>query len=162
ERALLRGFVINKFRGDLTLLAPAPGLLEERTGVSVLGVVPWLDDLVVPDEDAASLTQRTTRDPILEIDILRLPHLANFDEFAALANEAGVQVHWVTRATELRAPDLVILPGSKATIPDLTWVVERGLGARIDWLARHGTPVLGICGGFQMLGDRLRDPLGIE
>jgi adenosylcobyric acid synthase len=162
ERALVRGFVINKFRGDPTLLAPAPQLLEERTGVRVLGVLPWLDDLVVPDEDAASLTQRTTPDPLLEIALPRLPHLANFDEFAALANEAGVQVRWVTRATELRAPDLIILPGSKATIPDLMWVVERGLAARIGWLAGHGTPVLGICAGFQMLGETVRDPLGIE
>ncbi|MBV9357956.1 MAG: cobyric acid synthase [Chloroflexi bacterium] len=162
ERALVRGFVINKFRGDPTLLPPAPQLLEQRTAVPVLGVVPWLDQLDVPDEDAASLSQRTTSDPLLEIAILRLPHLANFDEFAGLANEAGVQVRWVTRPAELRAPDLVILPGSKATIPDLAWVVERGLGERIGWLAAHDTPVLGICGGFQMLGEAVRDPLRIE
>lgn len=161
EQALVRGFVLNRFRGDPTLLAPAPDLLRERTGVPVLGVVPELD-LRLPDEDAASITQRQTDAPLLEVALVRVPHLSNFDEFGPLAAEPGVQVRYVSRPAELRAPDLVILPGSKATIPDLLWLHERGLSDRIRWLASHGTPVLGVCGGYQMLGRAVHDPLRSE
>jgi adenosylcobyric acid synthase len=163
ERRLLRGFVLNKFRGDASLLAPAPELLCERTGVPVVGVVPYLEDLALPEEDAASLhQQRSTGCVLVDIAVVRLPHLANFDEFGPLASEPGVQVRYVTRPEELRAPDLVILPGTKATIPDLGWLYERGLSDRIRWLVAHETPLLGICGGYQMLGRRIADPLQLE
>jgi adenosylcobyric acid synthase len=162
ERALVRGFVLNKFRGDAALLAPAPALLEERTGVPVLGVVPMLSELRLPEEDAASLTQRSGADTFVEIAVVRLPHLANFDEFGALAAEPGVHVRYVAQPSELRAPDLVVLPGTKTTIPDLLWLTERGLANRIRWLAVHGTPVIGICGGYQMLGTAVHDPVGVE
>ncbi|MDQ6670834.1 MAG: cobyric acid synthase [Chloroflexota bacterium] len=162
ERALVRGFVLNKFRGDAALLAPAPALLEERTGVPVRGVLPFIDDLRLPEEDAASLSQREVADVSVDIAIIRLPHLANFDEFGPLAIEPGVQVRFVSQSAELRAPDLVILPGTKVTIPDLEWLVERGLADRIRWLAQHGTPVLGICGGYQMLGTVVHDADGVE
>jgi len=162
ERALVRGFVLNKFRGDAALLAPAPALLEERTGVPVLGVVPFIENLMLPEEDAASLTQRNVTDGFVDIAVVRLPHLANFDEFGALAAEPGVHVRYVAQPAELRAPDLVILPGTKATIPDLLWLTERGLTERIHWLAAHGTPVLGVCGGYQMLGSAVHDPDGLE
>ena len=162
ERALVRGFVLNKFRGDASLLAPAPELLEQRTGVPVLGVVPYLEDVGVPDEDAASLSVRDAGPALVEVAVLRLPHLANFDEFGAVARESGVQVRYVSKPAELRAPDLVIVPGTKASVPDLRFVHASGLAARVGWLARHGTPVLGICGGFQMLGTSVRDPLRLE
>jgi adenosylcobyric acid synthase len=162
ERALVRGFVLNKFRGDAALLFPAPELLEQRTGVPVLGVVPYLDDLSLPEEDAASLEQRSGAGARVEIAVIRLPHLANFDEFGPLAAEPGVHVRYGSQEAELRAPDLVILPGTKTTIPDLLWLAERGLAHRIQWLARHGTAVLGICGGYQMLGNVVRDPDGLE
>jgi adenosylcobyric acid synthase len=162
ERALVRGFILNKFRGDATLLAPAPALLEERTGVPVIGVVPYVDRLTLPEEDAASLKQHGSANACLEIAVVRLPHLANFDEFGALAAEPDVAVRYVTSPQELRAPDLVVLPGSKATIPDLLWLRERGLAERLSWLAAHGTPLLGICGGYQMLGRVVRDPLRLE
>jgi adenosylcobyric acid synthase len=162
ERALVRGFVLNKFRGDPTLLAPGPALLFERTGVPVLGVLPFLDDLLLPEEDSASLSQRAAGEALVEIAVVRVPHLANFDEFGLMAAEPGVSVRYVSRPTELRAPDLVILPGSKATVPDLLWLHERGLADRLRWLAGHGTPVLGICGGYQMLGRVVRDPEHIE
>jgi adenosylcobyric acid synthase len=162
ERALVRGFVLNKFRGDEALLAPAPQLLEERTGVPVLGVVPFLLDLRLPEEDAASLSQRAGADAFVEIAVVRLPHLANFDEFGELAANRGVHVRYVSQAAELRAPDLVILPGTKTTIPDLLWLTERGLMDRIRWLAGHGTPIIGICGGYQMLGTAVYDPDGVE
>jgi adenosylcobyric acid synthase len=162
ERALVRGFILNRFRGDAALLAPGPALLESRTGVPVVGVVPYLNDLRLPDEDAASLGQSPGAGGCVEIAVVRLPHIANFDEFAAIAAETGVSLRYVTRADELRAPDLVILPGTKATIPDLLWLRERGLADRICWLARHRTPVLGICGGYQMLGEQVRDPAHLE
>jgi adenosylcobyric acid synthase len=162
ERALVRGFVLNKFRGDPALLAPGPAMLEERTGVPVVGVVPYLDHLVLPEEDAASLVSRPSPDASVEIAIIRLPHLANFDEWSALAAEAGVSVRYVSEPEALRAPDLVILPGTKATIPDLLWLHERGLAARLRWLVTHGTPVLGVCGGYQMLGQLVRDPHCVE
>lgn len=162
EQALVRGFVLNKFRGDVALLAPAPALLEERTGVRVRGVMPFIDDLQLPEEDAASLSQPAVADAIVDIAVIRLPHLANFDEFGPLATEPGVHVRFVSQPVELRAPDLVILPGTKATIPDLEWLVERGLADRIRWLALHGTPVLGICGGYQMLGIEVHDADGLE
>ena len=162
ERALVRGFVLNKFRGDSSLLAPAPALLEQRTGRPVLGVVPYLQDVGVPDEDAASLSAREASPAVVEIAVVRLPHLANFDEFGLLASESGVQVRYVSRPEELRAPDLVLVPGTKATIPDLRFVHARGLAERVSWLVQHGTPVLGICGGYQMLGASVRDPLRLE
>jgi adenosylcobyric acid synthase len=162
ERALVRGFILNKFRGDPSLLAPAPELLEQRTGVPVVGVVPYLDNLVLPEEDAASLTQRPDLDARVEIAVIRLPHLANFDEFGLLAAEPGVSVRYVSAPESLRAPDLVILPGTKATIPDLRWLHDRGLSGRLRWLVTHGTPVLGICGGYQMLGQVVRDPRHVE
>jgi adenosylcobyric acid synthase len=162
ERALVRGFVLNKFRGDAALLAPAPALLEERTGIPVVGVVPYLENLQLPEEDAASLAERSSVAALVEIAVVRLPHLANFDEFGPLADDAGVQVRFVSLPEELRAPDLVILPGTKATIPDLVWLRERGLAQRICWLARHHTPVLGVCGGYQMLGASISDPREVE
>jgi adenosylcobyric acid synthase len=162
ERALVRGFVLNKFRGDEALLAPAPALLEDRTGVPVLGVVPFLSDLRLPEEDAASLSQRNGGDALVEIAVVRVPHLANFDEFGDLAAEPGVHLRYVSHAAELRAPDLVILPGTKTTIPDLLWLTERGLTDRIRWLSGHGTPLIGICGGYQMLGTAVHDPDNLE
>jgi adenosylcobyric acid synthase len=163
ERALLRGFVLNKFRGDATLLQPAPELLHERTGVPVVGVMPYVADLVLPEEDAASLQQRGSTDPPkVEIAVVQLPHVANFDEFGPLASEPGVHVRYVTHPEELRAPDLIVLPGTKATLPDLSWLAARGLAERIGWLVAHETPLLGICGGYQMLGQWVRDPLGLE
>jgi adenosylcobyric acid synthase len=165
ERRLVRGFILNKFRGDPSLLAPAPALLEQRTGVPVLGVVPYLANLRLAEEDAASLhvDGRSALAPsVVEICVVRLPHIANFDEFGGLAAERGVVLRYVTDPRDLRAPDLVIVPGTKATIPDLEWLHARGLAKRIRWLAEHATPVLGVCGGFQMLGRRVRDTLLVE
>jgi len=162
ERALVRGFVLNKFRGDASLLAPAPALLERRTGVPVLGVVPYVEGLLIPEEDAASLSQREAAHALVDIAVIQLPHLANFDEFGPLAAESGVQVRYVSRPEELRAPDLVIVPGSKTTIPDLVWLHQRRLAERICWLAQRGTPVLGVCGGYQMLGTVVHDPRRVE
>jgi adenosylcobyric acid synthase len=126
-------------------------------------VLPYLRDLRLAEEDAASLeTHPARRGDVVEISVVRLPHLANFDEFGKLAAEPGVGVRYVSQPSELRAPDLVVVPGTKASVPDLRWLHATGIAERIVWLARHGTPVLGICGGFQMLGRSVRDRDGIE
>ena len=171
ERALVRGFVINRFRGDASLLTPAIEDLERRTGVPVLGVIPWLPDLRVAQEDAVAL-ERAEDAPgapraaaeagEVDIAIARLPRIANFDDFDPLAAEPGVRVRYVARAQDLGTPSLIILPGTKATIADLDALRTSGLADAIVARARAGTPVLGICGGFQMLGARLADPLGAE
>jgi adenosylcobyric acid synthase len=171
ERALVRGFVINRFRGDASLLTPAIEDLEQRTGVPVLGVIPWLPDLRVAQEDAVVLeraedargaTREASEPGDVDIAIARLPRIANFDDFDPLAAEPGVRVRYVARAEDLGAPSLIILPGTKATIADLAALRASGLAAAIEARARAGTPVLGICGGFQMLGEQLADPLGVE
>jgi adenosylcobyric acid synthase len=157
DRALFKGFILNRFRGDASLLEPAPTWLREQTGVPTIGVVHEIPDLGLAEEDAATLTDNP-RPGVVEIAVIRLPHIANYDEFGPLAAEPGVSLRYVASPEDLRAPDLVILPGSKTTIPDLLWLQERGLDQRIKWLADTGTPILGICGGFQMLGERVLDP----
>jgi adenosylcobyric acid synthase len=167
DRALVRGFVINRFRGDPSLLGPAIEDLEARTEVPVLGVGPWIDDLRVAEEDAVTLERPDERlqpatDDSIDIAVIRLPRIANFDDFDPLAAEPGVRLRYVTRLEDLGAPRLIILPGTKATIADLEVLRSSGLAAAV--LERHaaGSMVLGICGGFQMLGERLCDPLGVE
>jgi adenosylcobyric acid synthase len=164
ERALVRGFAINKFRGDPSILEPGLGLLERRTGVPVLGVIPNLPDLDLPEEDSLALDRPT---PIsgterLDVAVVRLPRIANFDDFDSLAAEPVVRLRYVDRAAGLGRPDLVILPGTKTTIADLAWLRGVGLADAIMALAEAGTPILGICGGFQMLGRRILDPEGAE
>ena len=167
DRALVRGLVINRFRGDPTLLDPAISTVEERTGVPVLGVVPWIEDLGVAQEDAVALERPESgpsgpASPSVDIAVIRLPRIANFDDFDPLATEAGVTVRYVDSAAALRQPQLAILPGTKATISDLEWLRARGLdGALTEYVARGGH-VLGICGGFQMLGALLSDEHGVE
>ena len=169
ERALVRGFIINRFRGDPSLLAPAIADIEARTGVPVLGVIPWIDDLRVAQEDAVVLerpeTPRTGAEApagVVDIAVVRLPRISNFDDFDPLASEPGVRLRYVDRAGDLGGPDLVILPGTKATVADLDWLRRTGLADTVS--ARHeaGGAVLGVCGGMQMLGELLCDPHGAE
>ncbi len=183
ERALVAGLVINKFRGDRRLLDPGLEFLVRHTGKPVLGVVPYLANLRIADEDSVALEQRrptgdrepVTRhgvatvgaappspDPRLEIAVVRLPRIANFDDFDLLAAEPAVHLRYVERPEELEATDLVILPGSKTTVADLGFLRATGLAERIVGLARSGTPVLGVCAGYQMLGLSLWDPRGVE
>ncbi|HEY8489477.1 MAG TPA: cobyric acid synthase [Dehalococcoidia bacterium] len=164
ERALVRGFVINKFRGDRALLEPAVEFLTARTGVPVAGVVPYLRDLRIAEEDSVALDERREEaaPAVVDVAVVRLPRIANFDDFDPLAAEPGVRVRYVSRPGDLGAPDLVVLPGSKSTAADLRWLRESGLAAAVTARAAAGTAVLGICGGFQMLGEAIRDPLGVE
>ena len=162
ERRRIRGLVINKFRGDVEILRPGLTMLEEKAGVPVLGVVPYLR-LDVDDEDslAPSLTQKEAHKP-LDIAVIRLPRISNFTDVAPLEAHPLMGVRYVERAEELGAPDLILLPGTKSTMGDLLWLRQGGLEPAIQKLAAAGTPVLGICGGYQMLGQTLDDPTGTE
>jgi adenosylcobyric acid synthase len=157
ERALIAGFILNKFRGDAALLAPAPAELEQLTGVATLGVLPWLDH-GLPDEDGvgeprAAQSQTT-------VAVIRYPTAANLDEFKQL--EQVAEVRWATRPQDTDAADLVILPGSKHVAADLDWLRRSGLAEALHARARRGQRVLGICGGLQMLGERVEDEAGVD
>lgn len=164
ERARVAAFVINKFRGDLGLLRPGLDMLVERTGVPVLGVLPFLPSLRIADEDSLGLDQRRGPGGGAEVNvaIVRLPHLSNYDEFVPLEHEPGVAVRFVERAADLSDADLVVLPGSKTTVADLAWLRATGLAEAVVARAARGQPVLGICGGCQMLGQEILDDQGIE
>jgi adenosylcobyric acid synthase len=175
ERARIKGFIVNKFRGDARLFDDGVRILEERSGVRVLGVIPFIHDLRIADEDSVALDERATDDgrrrtdplsvvrhPSLKIVVIRLPHISNFDDFDPLRAEPDVDVAFVDRVEDLRQPDLIVLPGTKTTIADLRFLRERGLADRIVARARQGVPILGICGGYQMLGTWVRDPLHVE
>ena len=162
ERARIAGLVINKFRGDVDILRPGLAMLEEKTGLPVLGVVPYLH---VEIEDEDSLSERlNVRDAVkpLDVAVIRLPHISNFTDFIPLEQHELLGVRYVQRARELGAPDLVILPGTKNTMEDLLWLRQSGLEAAVRKLAQAQTPVLGVCGGYQMLGQTLDDPAGTE
>lgn len=165
DRALIRGFVINRFRGDPSLLDPGFIMLEDRTGIPTFGVLPYLDLSGIPAEDALEWEERRSvanHDGAIDVAILRLPRVANLDEFQPLIAESGVSVRWITSPSELADPDLIIVPGTKSTMDDLEWLRDRGLIDAIRERHANGTPVLGICGGFQMLGLELVDDAGVE
>ncbi len=161
DRERIRGFILNKFRGNPALLAPAPALLRGRTGVPTLGVVPMLA-LDLPDEDAASLHDRGAPDGGIRVAAIRLPHLSNFDDLDPLAAEPGVSVRWTADPAALGNAAAIVIPGSRNTTDDLRWLWESGLAAAIRAGAAAGTPVVGLCGGYQMLGRAVADPLGLE
>ena len=164
ERAMVKGHVINKFRGDPSLLTPGLDFLQERTGTPVAGVIPYFTDIHIPEEDSLGLNPvpETDDEPVVDITVMRLPHIANFDDFDPLRRAPAVRVRYVGRAGELGNPDLVIIPGSKTTMADLDWLREQGLAERVVAMRRSGTPVMGICAGYQMLGYNLLDPDGVE
>jgi len=163
DRARVKAFVVNKFRGDRALFDDGVAILQERGGVPVLGVLPYLADLDIADEDAVSLVEGTEPSgDAAEIAVVWLPHISNFDDLDPLRMEPGVRIHFVRRARDLRYPVAVILPGSKSTLDDLAWLHESGLAREIRRLARDGRSVVGLCGGFQMLGDDVVDEAGVE
>ena len=164
DRARVAGFVINKLRGDPSLLPPGLDELRARTGVPVLGVVPYLSDVPVAAEDSLDLDGRTParEESGIDVAVIRLPRIANFDDFEPLAREPGVRVRFVRGPGDLGAPDLIVLPGSKSTVADLGWLRATGLADAIVRAAADGRPVLGICGGFQMLGTAIHDPRAVE
>ncbi|NEU74691.1 cobyric acid synthase CobQ [Hassallia byssoidea VB512170] len=163
ERALIRGVVINKFRGQRSLLEPGIKWLEERTGIPVVGVIPYLEHLF-PAEDSLDLLDRRSQKNINELNIavIRLPRIANFTDFDPLESESSVAVKYLSPKQDLGHPDAVIIPGTKTTIPDLLLLQKSGMAEAIQHYAASGGTVLGICGGYQMLGQMIADPEGIE
>ena len=163
EQKRVIGTVINRFRGDAELLKPGLRQIEDLTGLPVLGVVPWMP-VDIDDEDslAPRLTKKTRDGRALDIAVIRLPHISNFTDFSPLEEHPALGVRYVNRKEGLGKPDLLILPGTKSTMADLRWLRESGLADGIGALSGEGVPVLGVCGGFQMLGRRLLDPDGAE
>ncbi len=166
DRERMAAFIVNKFRGDVALLRPGLDFLVERTGVPVLGVVPYVPRLRIADEDSVSLESRTGRRRpsagTIDIAVVRLPRISNYDDLEPLEHEAGVVVRFVERPEEARGADLVIIPGSKNTTSDLTWLRSTGIAEVIGQRASASEPVLGVCGGCQMLGEKIEDPHGVE
>jgi adenosylcobyric acid synthase len=163
DQRLVAGFVVNKFRGELALLDPANRELERLTGRPVLGVLPWTADAWLDSEDGLALTGVAAEpsDP-LRVAVLRLPRISNLTDADALGVEPDVEVRYAAWPGDLAGADLVVLPGTRATIEDLAWLRSRGLDAAVLEHARAGRPVLGICGGFQLLGRTIEDPDGVE
>jgi len=166
DQRLLKGFVVNKFRGDESLLVPGLRMIEEATERPVLGVLPWLPGLWLDSEDAIDLEGRRSADSstadLLRVAVVRFPRISNFTDVDALAVEPGVDVTFVDSADLLADADLVVLPGTRATLDDLAWLRDRGMEGPLVQRHRGGQPILGICGGFQMLGERVTDPEGVE
>ncbi len=162
ERARVTGMIINKFRGDKALLDPGIAMLEERAGIPVTGVIPMLD-VKLDDEDSLStrLTDHGGRGEI-DIAVIRLPKLSNFTDFDVFEQFPEISVRYVDRVGALGVPDLLVIPGSKSTIADLNWMRERGLDEAVLRYAKNGGPVVGVCGGYLMLGERVDDPVGAE
>ncbi|MGN0343304.1 MAG: cobyric acid synthase [Roseburia sp.] len=160
EQARIKGLIINKFRGDQTILDPGIVMLQERTHLPVVGVVPYLH-VALDDED--SLSGRFSEHPVEAVDlvVIRFPRISNFTDFSVFERMEGVSVRYVDRPDKLGQPDMVILPGSKNTMGDLKWMRQNGMEAAIKKYAQRGV-LFGICGGYQMLGNSIQDPLGVE
>ncbi|MGJ5814627.1 cobyric acid synthase [Paludibaculum fermentans] len=167
DRARIRGFIINKFRGDESLLYSGVEMMEQRLGIPCVGVVHFLRDLGLEEEDGVAIEDRRTagrqwsgpRDGRLRVGVVALPHMANFTDFDALGMEPAVSLAFLENPEEAALADVLILPGTKQTVDDLNWLQARGFTAA---LAAHTGPLLGICGGFQMLGLSIEDPRGVE
>lgn len=163
DRDLVKGLIVNKFRGNPDLLRPGLDFLERRTGRPVLGVIPYSRDVAVAQEDSVYLDERcrSSDDSGLDVVVIHLPRVANYDDFDPL-EEVGCKVRYVRAVEELGVPDMVIMPGTKSTMADLEYVRRQGLDRAIVSLAEAGTPVAGICGGYQILGRVISDPGGVE
>jgi len=164
ERAMVKGFVINKFRGDSTLLTSGLRAIKRRTGVKVLGVVPYFKDIYIPDEDSIALEKKPVNSAGngLTIAVIKLPHISNFTDFDPLEREPGVTVHYIEPTDRIGDHDVLIIPGSKNTIEDLNFLKRSGYVEDLQRLKEKGSTIVGICGGFQMLGRIIKDPGAVE
>lgn len=164
EKELIKGFIINKFRGDLSLLKPGLKMLEDLTdGRKTLGVIPWMGDPGLAQEDSVFVEKnRQFGGGSIDIVVIQLPRMSNYDDFDALLLEEDVGIRLVDKVWEIGTPRAIIIPGSKTTIDDLLWMRETGIEGRILEMAAQGVSVVGICGGYQMLGLKLSDPEGLE
>ncbi len=163
ERDYIRGMIVNKFRGDVSLLEPGLAMIEEKTSVPVVGVIPYFHDLYLPEEDSVGLRKRMgTQKGDIRIGVIRLSHISNFTDFDVLSMEPGVLVEYLVAGDELDDYDAVIIPGSKNTLADLQFLQDSGLVDEIVDFAAKGGTVVGLCGGYQMLGRVIRDPHHVE
>ena len=163
ERAMVKGVIINKFRGDVSILKPGLDMLEEKTGIPVIGVLPMMN-VDIEDEDSLSerLTQVKSKKALIDIAVVKFPRMSNFTDFNVFELIDGVSLRYVKSTEELGNPDMIILPGTKNTIDDLKWMRQNGLETAVLHKANNGTVVFGICGGYQMLGHSLSDPFGYD
>ena len=160
HRSLLQGMLINKFRGDVSLLESGIEQFNEIVPVPVLGVIPWRE-MLLEDEDSQNLQSKIDPEAKLDVAIIRLPHISNFTDFDPLKQISGISVRFVTSVQDLESADLIILPGSKNTLFDLRYLHEKGFAEKLNQLSGR-TWILGICGGFQMLGEAVEDPNNME
>ena len=165
ERERVKGIVINKFRGDVSLLRPGIDFLEERTGIRVLGIIPHMSDLKIDSEDSLALDsahRAAANGNAVDIAVIRLPHIANFTDIDTFSHESGVNLRYVMPGEPIGNTDLIIIPGTKNTMSDMEVLHEKGMADEIKEIHRKGTPVIGICGGYQMLGMAIKDEYGVE
>lgn len=160
ERDRIKGLIINKFRGDKTILDPGITMIEERSGIIVTGVLPYMD-VRLEDEDSLSDRFDNKTRGVIDIAVVRFPRISNFTDFNVFEQIDGVSIRYVTKPDELEGADMVILPGSKNTIGDLKWMRENGIESMVKKMSEN-VPVFGICGGYQMLGNTISDPNSIE
>lgn len=162
ERDLIKGLIINKFRGDKTILDPGIQIIEDKTGIPVVGVTPYVN-IQVDDEDSLSSRLEGKQEiDLIDIAVIRVPRISNFTDFNPFEMVDGVSLRYVKHVSELGNPDMIILPGTKNTMEDLLWMRQNGLEAAILKLVKTGVAIFGICGGYQMLGETLSDPDGVE
>src|SRR5262245_27157424 len=162
ERKLLRGFIINRFRGDLQLFAGGTEFLERHTGRPCLGVLPYIESLRIDQEDSVSLEDHRTLSGSFSVGVIRLPHISNYTDFNPLESVPGVSLNYLTQSEASPPLDLVIIPGTKNTIADLRWLLNCGFKKLLLQTLERGGWVIGICGGYQMLGRTVSDPNGVE
>lgn len=162
EQERIKGLIINKFRGDPAILEPGLDMLTERCGKQVIGVIPYTKVDIEEEDSLAESLERKTAGEGLDIAVIRLPKISNFTDFQILSMESGVSVRYVEKASELGKPDLICLPGTKNTISDLRWLRQSGLEAAVLRQVSEGKPLIGICGGYQMLGEWIEDSCNAE
>lgn len=162
ERTLVKGLIVNQFRGDISIFQDGVSILEARSGIPVLGVVPHIECDLEDEDSLSEKLKRHTADTTLDLAVIRLPKISNFTDFDVFSQYPGASVRYVSKPEQLGMPDLIFLPGSKSTITDMEWIRKTGLEDAIRKCFANEIPVFGICGGFQMLGAEICDPEGYE
>ena len=162
ERALVKGLIVNRFRGDVSLFRDGIMIMEQRGQIPVLGVVPHIDHALEDEDSLSQRIEQQTKTGTIDIAVIRLPKMSNFSDFDVFAQYPDVSIRYVTTPQQLGIPDLLIIPGTKSTIADRKWLHETGLDAAILAYAKRGLPVFGICGGYQILGETISDPDNTE
>ncbi|MBP0987545.1 MAG: cobyric acid synthase, partial [Oscillospiraceae bacterium] len=162
EQAFVKGLIVNRFRGDRRLFTDGISILEQKSGLPVLGVVPFFRHDLEDEDSLSHRLEKTQNNGIIDIAVIRFPKISNFSDFDVFSQYSGVSVRYVSKPEQLGNPDLLILPGTKSTIADMQWMRETGMEQAVTALAKRGFPVFGICGGFQMLGAEISDPEGTE